>query len=142
MAVLGPAGAVGLPVWNTNTTYVAGNLVQGTNFGQNYMCLVGGKSTNSAAAAPTGLGRITDGTVTWVSMLAKERKFLLVQNTSTDTAAKVYVGEYIGSSTNLSKTMVLYSGGHVLLTAPNDPVPQDKIFVWADRNASIATLER
>jgi hypothetical protein len=142
MAVLGPADAHGLPTWNTNTAYVAGALVQGTNYGQNYMCLIGGTSTNSAAAGPTGLGRITDGTVTWVSMLASRRKQLLVQNTSSDSAAKVYVGDYIGSGTNLSRTAELLSGGHIFLSFMEDDVPQGKIYVWANRNATVSTWER
>lgn len=141
MAVLGPAGIKsGLPAWATNTAYTAGQLVQSPN-GRNYMCLIAGTSTNSASLAPSGLGRVTDGTATWVSMMSQPRSYLLVQNTSANTSSKVYVCEHVGSGTNLSSSVTLYSGGHVSLSG-SDNVPQGKIFVWANVNSTVTTLER
>ena len=141
VAVLGPAGiGSDLPAWVTNTAYTAGRIVQSPN-GRNYMCLIAGTSTNSASLAPSGLGRVTDGTATWVSMLSKPRSFLLVQNTSTNTASKVYVCEHVGYGTNLSSSVTLYSGGHISFSDAGE-VPQGKIFVWANVNSTVSTLER
>jgi hypothetical protein len=76
LKIVGMPGIVGLmPAWVTNTAYTIGNYVSCN--GVNYMAVTSG---TSGATLPTGVGVVSDGTVSWVSMLQRPRKGFTIVN--------------------------------------------------------------
>lgn len=142
VVVLGPSGikTSQLAAWTTSHAYSVGTLVRGPGSGLGYICITAGTSTNVAASGPSGQGVVRDGTCTWLSLLARDRTGMTVQNTGTNATATLYCTDSVGASTNLSKAFVLFSGGSGTFTK-EDNVPGSTIWGWADKNTRLISWE-
>lgn len=139
--LLPEAGGSGYPAWETSKAYTNGMMVQSTNNGLNYMCLVTGTSTNDATKAPIGFSDYTEGTCTWRPALAKPRKLVIICNDGDGTA---YVTtEYSSAAAGVGKGIRLNgAGGTFVMSAPGDDVPQGAFYVVSATNTSISHIER
>jgi hypothetical protein len=137
--VAGPSGLLRAPSWTTNTSYAQGAVVKSQAVGPAYFALVGGTSTNIAAASPSGLGNITEGTVTWRKVLSSPRQTLTVQDVGTNSACRTYVFTNYGSGTNLASVIMLY-GGSGFSWGPGE-CPQSAVYVLATQNTRVTVGE-
>ena len=137
--VAGPTDTRDAPAWATNTAYAQGAIAR-TVAGQVFFAEVAGTSTNVATGYPKGIGRATDGTVTWRPCLSRARTWLSVQDNGTDAASALYVFESVGSGTNTAWAKVLLSGGSLVID--NGGLPQGAIYVHATRDTKVVVSER
>ena len=141
VAIAGPVAPMSAPSWVTNTAYAQGAIVRGTGLGMYYIAIVAGTSTNNSALGPSGMGRVTDGTVVWRRCLNSRRTWLSVQDTSTNSTGSVFISDYIGGGTNLANVVSLQGGGSVVLDTPGT-VPQGTVYAISSRNTTIVVNER
>jgi hypothetical protein len=107
----------------------------------NYFALVAGTSTNVANAGPSGIGNITDGTVTWRPCLMHARESLAVQDVGTSSSTKTYVLFKHGSGTNLANVVTLYGSGGSVSWNPGE-IPQEPVYVLSTLNTSVTVNEQ
>lgn len=93
--------------WVTNTAYAIGAYVLSN--GVVYMAITAG---TSGATAPTGIGVVSDGTVSWVSTLQHSRKGITIVNEGS-IALYVSMGPSATASTGI---MLAASGGSFTLS--------------------------
>ncbi len=115
--------------------------MKGRGLGLYYIAIVAGTSTNNSALGPWGMGTVVDGTVTWRPCLNKKRTWLSVQDTSTNSPGSLFITDYVGGGTNLSRVISLNGGGSVVVDEPGT-VPQGTIYAISSRNTTIVLDER
>jgi hypothetical protein len=141
VAIAGPVSPIGAAAWVTNTAYAQGAVVRGTGLGLYYFAVTAGTSTNNPALGPSGMGRVTDGTVVWRPCLNSRRTWLSVQDTSTNSSGVVFISDYVGGGTNLARVVALQGGGSVVIDTPGT-VPQGTVYAISSRNTAIVVCER
>ena len=139
--IAGPVAPHGAAAWVTNTAYAQGAIVRGTGLGLCYFAATAGTSTNNPALGPSGMGRVTDGTVVWRPCLNSKRTWLSVQDTSTNSSGQAFISDYIGGGTNLARAVSLQGGGSVVMDAPGT-VPQGTVYVISSSNTTGVVDER
>ncbi len=138
--VAGPASAKWAPAWTSNTVYSQGAVVKSQAAGSVYFAVVGGTSTNVAAAYPSGIGNITDGTVTWRNAPSSARTSFSIQDVGSSSTCKTYVFMKYGSGTNLANVVTLFgNGGSYSCSAAE--TPQSAVYVLSTVNTKITVNE-
>jgi len=137
--ILAAPGQRGAAAWTTNTAYAQGQVVQASNDGLYYMCVVAGTSTNNAALYPTGHKDYSEGTCTWRPVLNRTRKTLVVSNDGTNVA---YLVDFVGDSGDRKGIRLNANGGSFTMMAPGNDVSQSDLYIFCVGGTTISHFER